>query len=75
MSTCQILAKLISTSDELLKLDFANCMIPASGFGDLMCGLKKNKSVKELDLSSNNLQAASAVHIGTYLRFSKSLIR
>ncbi|XP_065338263.1 leucine-rich repeat-containing protein 45-like [Cloeon dipterum] len=74
-TTCQILAKIISSTHALIKLDFSNCMLPSPGVVDLLCGLKKNKSVRELDMSSNNLQADSALHLGTYLRHNKTLER
>jgi Ran GTPase-activating protein (RanGAP) involved in mRNA processing and transport len=75
VTTCQILAKLIAESEVLVKLNFADCMLPAMGFAELMNGLKKNSSIKEIDLSSNNLQASAAVHIGTFLRQSKTVAR
>ncbi|XP_059472103.1 leucine-rich repeat-containing protein 45-like [Neocloeon triangulifer] len=73
--TCQILAKIIANSQTLSKLDFSNCMPPQGGFADLMNGVEKNKSVRELDLSSNNLQAGAALQLAKYLRLTSSLER
>ncbi|XP_067005195.2 leucine-rich repeat-containing protein 45 [Anabrus simplex] len=73
--TWQIIGKIISTCNEIRKVNFSNCLIPPRGLVPLLTALGQSTQIQSLDLRGNNIQTTSVTHLGRMLRHNISLTR
>ena len=69
----QLLRHPIHCQIEVLDLD--DCSLTSDGVGEVMSGLSHNHTLRELDLSHNQIGSEDAVTIATMLKTNKSLER